>query len=92
MSASATFTGPVGRLSARAEAGAVWLDVVQAAAQHGLAALAGSSPDVGVTGLHPRRRPELPGPQVWPGGKQRDRGRGGHRDPDQPPGPARPLK
>jgi len=35
---------------ARAEAGAVWLDVVQAAAQHGLAALAGSSPDVGVTG------------------------------------------
>src|SRR5215469_14411206 len=35
---------------ARAEAGAVWLDVVQAAAQYGLAALAGSSPDVGVTG------------------------------------------
>jgi FAD binding domain/Berberine and berberine like len=36
--------------TARAEAGAVWLDVVQAAAQYGLAALAGSSPDVGVTG------------------------------------------
>jgi len=36
--------------TARAEAGVVWLDVVQAAAQHGLAALAGSSPDVGVTG------------------------------------------
>ena len=36
--------------TARVEAGAVWLDVVQAAAQHGLAALAGSSPDVGVTG------------------------------------------
>ncbi|MBO0815311.1 MAG: FAD-dependent oxidoreductase [Actinobacteria bacterium] len=35
---------------ARAEAGVVWLDVVQAAAQYGLAALAGSSPDVGVTG------------------------------------------
>jgi len=35
---------------ARAEAGVVWLDVVQAAAQHGLAALAGSAPDVGVTG------------------------------------------
>jgi FAD binding domain/Berberine and berberine like len=36
--------------TARAEAGAVWIDVVQAAAGHGLAALAGSSPDVGVTG------------------------------------------
>ena len=36
--------------TARAEAGVVWLDVVQAAAQQGLAALAGSSPDVGVTG------------------------------------------
>jgi FAD/FMN-containing dehydrogenase len=35
---------------ARAEAGAVWLDVVEAAAGHGLAALAGSSPDVGVVG------------------------------------------
>jgi hypothetical protein len=40
---------PVARI-ARAEAGVVWLDVVQAAAQHGLAPLAGSSPDVGVTG------------------------------------------
>jgi hypothetical protein len=40
---------PVAR-TARAEAGVVWLDVVQAAAQHGLAALADSSPDVGVTG------------------------------------------
>jgi len=36
--------------TARVEAGVVWLDVVQAAAQHGLAALAGSSPNVGVTG------------------------------------------
>jgi len=36
--------------TARAEAGVVWLDVVQAAAEHGLAALAGSSPDVGVVG------------------------------------------
>jgi FAD/FMN-containing dehydrogenase len=35
---------------ARAEAGAVWQDVVAAAAGHGLAALAGSSPDVGVVG------------------------------------------
>jgi FAD/FMN-containing dehydrogenase len=35
---------------ARVEAGAVWLEVVEAAAHHGLAALAGSSPDVGVVG------------------------------------------
>jgi UDP-N-acetylenolpyruvoylglucosamine reductase len=35
---------------ARVEAGAVWLDMVHAAARHGLAALAGSSPDVGVVG------------------------------------------
>jgi hypothetical protein len=35
---------------ARVEAGAVWLEVVEAAARHGLAALAGSSPDVGVVG------------------------------------------
>jgi FAD/FMN-containing dehydrogenase len=40
---------PVSR-TARAEAGAIWIEVVQAAAQHGLAALAGSSPDVGVVG------------------------------------------
>ena len=35
---------------ARVEAGALWIDVVEAAAEHGLAALAGSSPDVGVVG------------------------------------------
>ena len=40
---------PVER-TARVEAGAVWLEVVDAAAEHGLAALAGSSPDVGVVG------------------------------------------
>jgi len=40
---------PIGRL-ARVEAGTLWLEVVEAAAQHGLAALAGSSPDVGVVG------------------------------------------
>ena len=40
---------PAARI-ARAEAGAVWLDVVEAAAGHGLAALAGSAPDVGVAG------------------------------------------
>jgi FAD/FMN-containing dehydrogenase len=36
--------------AARAEAGAVWQDVIVPAAEHGLAGLAGSSPNVGVTG------------------------------------------
>jgi len=36
--------------TARAEAGAVWQDVTVPAGRHGLAALAGSSPDLGVTG------------------------------------------
>ena len=40
---------PVNR-TAHVEAGVLWLEVVQAAARHGLAALAGSSPDVGVVG------------------------------------------
>jgi hypothetical protein len=40
---------PVTQL-ARAEAGALWMDVTPVAAKHGLAALAGSSPDVGVAG------------------------------------------
>src|SRR3954447_18701324 len=35
---------------ARAAAGALWMDVVGPAAEHGLAALHGSSPDVGVIG------------------------------------------
>src|SRR3712207_1785403 len=35
---------------ARVAAGAIWIEVVKAAAEHGLAALAGSSPDVGVVG------------------------------------------
>ena len=39
-----------GAQTARAEAGAIWRDVVEAAAKHGLAALAGTSPDVGVVG------------------------------------------
>ena len=36
--------------TARAEAGVISIEVVEAAAEHGLAALAGSSPDVGVVG------------------------------------------
>ena len=35
---------------ARAAAGTIWIEVVEEAARHGLAALAGSSPDVGVVG------------------------------------------
>ena len=35
---------------ARVEAGTIWIEVVEAAAEHGLAALAGASPDVGVVG------------------------------------------
>ena len=38
------------RRTAQVEAGTVWDEVVEVAAQHGLAALAGSSPDVGVVG------------------------------------------
>ena len=38
------------RRTARVDAGVRWLEVVEAAAQHGLSALAGSSPDVGVVG------------------------------------------
>ena len=41
---------PGARRSYLAEAGAVWRDVTAAAARHGLATLAGSSPSVGVTG------------------------------------------
>ena len=40
---------PVRRI-ARAEGGAQWQDVTPLAAEHGLAALAGSAPDVGVSG------------------------------------------
>jgi FAD/FMN-containing dehydrogenase len=35
---------------ARVDAGVIWIEVVEAAAEHGLAALAGSAPDVGVVG------------------------------------------
>jgi FAD/FMN-containing dehydrogenase len=40
----------VERRVARIEAGAVWSDVTAPASEHGLAALAGSAPDVGVVG------------------------------------------
>jgi hypothetical protein len=35
---------------ARVAAGTIWIELVEAAAEHGLAALSGSSPDVGVVG------------------------------------------
>jgi len=38
------------RQRARVEAGAQWIDVTVPAAQHGLAALAGTAPDVGIVG------------------------------------------
>lgn len=38
------------RRRARVQAGAIWQEVADPAAEHGLAALAGSSPDVGVVG------------------------------------------
>ena len=65
--------------SARAEAGVIWIDVVEAAAEHGLAALAGSSPDVGVVGY------TLGGGLSWLarkhglGANQRHRDRARHR-------------
>ena len=40
---------PVARI-ARAEAGVLWREVTEAAAEHGLVGLGGSGPDVGVTG------------------------------------------
>lgn len=46
---TAVTVDPVAR-TARAEAGTLWLDVVEAAAPHGLIPLHGSSPDVGVVG------------------------------------------
>ena len=36
--------------TARVEAGALWMDVVPVAYEHGLTALSGSAPDVGVVG------------------------------------------
>jgi FAD/FMN-containing dehydrogenase len=39
-----------GARTARVEAGVLWGEVGKAAEEHGLAALAGSSPDVGVVG------------------------------------------
>jgi len=40
-----------GARTARVEAGVLWGEVGKAAEEHGVAALAGSSPDVGVVGI-----------------------------------------
>ena len=68
----------------RAEAGALWQDVTVPAGQHGLAALAGTSPNVGVTGYTLggglgwlARRYGL-GRQQRHGGQTRDPGRPAH--------------
>ena len=65
--------------TARVEAGVVWLDVVHAAAAHGLAALAGSSPDVGVAGYTLGG-----GSQPYPHGPGAAGSRGGGRSPARP--------
>ena len=75
--ASSRSTPPARR--ARAQAGALWADVVVPASAHGLAALAGSSHDVGVVGYTPRRRPELAGAQARPRRERRPRDPGRHR-------------
>ena len=46
---TATSVNPVSRI-ARVQAGALWQDVLPKASEHGLAALSGSSPDVGIVG------------------------------------------
>ena len=60
---------------ARAEAGALAEDVAEAASSRGMCSMPGTSPNVGVTGLHAGRRTQLVRPQarlgVQPG--QRDR-------------------
>jgi len=73
--------------TARTEAGALWQDVTVPAGRHGLAALAGSSPDVGVTGYTLGGGAGLAGPPLWAGRQQRHRGRA--RDPRRRSGPRR---
>ena len=84
-----------GRRIARVDAGAIWIEVVEAAAAHGLAALAGSSPDVGVVGY------TLGGGLSWlapqararrePRDGDRDRDRGRHAAPGRPRERSRPV-
>jgi FAD/FMN-containing dehydrogenase len=70
---------PVAR-RARVQAGAIWDDVVQPAAGHGLTALHGSSPDVGVAGY------ALGGGVGW---QVRSRGLAARRAAATPPSPGR---
>ena len=69
--------------TARAGAGAVWQDVIVPAAQHGLAALAVTAANAGVTGVHPGRRagPAENQSRLRPGP-------GHHLRPSRPAGPA----
>ena len=63
---------------ARVESGALGKPLAVAAGEHGLAFLAGTSPDVGVAGYVARRRPELDDPQARARLQQHRRGRAGH--------------
>ena len=74
--------------TARVEAGVVWLDVVHAAARHGLAALGGLVARCRRGRLHPRRGHELPWPRLRPVRQQRGGDRGGDRQ--RPSGAGRP--
>jgi hypothetical protein len=72
---------PAARI-ARAEAGALWQDVTVPAGEHGVAALAGTSPNVGVTGYILGGGMGWLAPPLRAGRQQRDGGR--DRDPGRP--------
>ena len=63
----------------------MWMDVTPAAAEHGLAALAGSAPDVGVAGYTLGGGVSLARPLARAGRQQRGRHRGGDRRRRAPP-------
>ena len=64
---------------ARVAAGTEWIEVTEVASPHKLAPLAGSSPNVGVDRLLPRRRHQLARPQARPRRQQRPGDRDRHR-------------
>ena len=64
---------------ARVQAGTLWHEVTEATSPFGLYPLSGSSPDVGVVGVHARRRPELVGAPARPRREPGDGDRGRHR-------------
>ena len=79
---------------ARVEAGAIWEDVVEAAATHGLVGLPGLEHDGRRRRLHPGRRLRMVGTPLRPGRTFGHQRRGGHRrwrarhgQPERAPGP-----